>query len=426
MCYAIPGKVVGTRGRIAVLDYFGERREAVNELGAVSGEYAYAQGGFVVDKVPASQAVPVLEEWKGRFFQLKELDGKLSAIGERPEGEFGEVIGKALEGAALDRGEIIRLIEAEGMEMDALLKAANSLRARELKNSCCVHGIIEFSNYCRNACSYCGIRGPSGIRRYRMEPEEIVGTAERAVRELGFRALVLQSGEDYYYSGEILADIARRVRSLGALVFMSVGSRDKETYREMWDAGARGVLLRFETSDPGVYGKVHSGPKAQLEERLSLIRHCRKLGYIVATGSIAGLPGQGTGSLADDILLTRSLGAEMWSFGPFIPHPETPRGEHPKPELSTVLKLLATSRLVQPDAKILVTTALETLHPEGRRRGLLAGANSLMINLTPAQHRSKYSIYPGRPDNHKGVEESIAETLKLLYSLGRAPTDLGA
>jgi biotin synthase len=420
MCYAIPGLVTEIKGKLAIIDYFGEKRQAVADLESVGvGDYVYAQGGFIVQSLPKEEAEPILKEWEKRFFELKEIDNKISSREVGPSSkEIQELLAKPF---PLEREELLTLLKTQ--EVEALFKAANSLRAKRLKNSCCVHGIIEFSNHCRNNCSYCGIRNSSQIPRYRMTPEEVIERAKYAVEELGFKALVLQSGEDESYTTEMLCEIIREVRKLGTLIFMSVGSRPKEDYKKMYEAGARGILLRFETSNPSLYKSLHSGPKANLEERIELIKYSKSLGYIIATGSIIGLPGQTEEDLLNDILLARSLGTEMYSFGPLIPHQETPLSNSSSPPLDLVLKTLAVTRLADPEAKILVTTALETLDPDGRRKGLLAGANSLMINTTPTQYREKYLIYPGRTD--KEITQNIASTLKLLYSLGRAPTDLG-
>jgi len=420
MCYAIPGRVLELRGKLAVIDYFGEKRTAVNEFEKLKpGDYVYAQGGIVVEKISAGEAEPILEHWKGRFFELKEIDMKLSDF-KGTDGFFG-VSEKP------EKDEFLRILKASKKEeMDSLFRAANSLRKKSLKNACCVHGIIEFSNHCRKNCLYCGIRkGNKTLPRYRMGPEEIIKRAEYAVKELGFRALVLQSGEDEWYTTEKLVEIIRGIRErCGVLLFMSVGSREKECYEKMYEAGARGVLLRFESSNPELYEKMRSGES--LEERIELIKYCRELGYIIATGSLIGLPGQTEEDLLNDVLLTKELGAEMYSFGPLIPHKDTPLAEQESPDINTVLKILAVSRFADLNAKILVTTALETLDPsQGRRKGLLAGANSLMINVTPGKYREKYEIYPGRPDRGKDIKENIAGTLRLLYSLGRAPTDLG-
>jgi biotin synthase len=427
MCYSIPGKVVGFEGKRVLVDYFGEKRKARNEIrGIKTGDYIYAQGGLVVGKVPESEAKPILEEWKDLFFELKKIDSRLSQVRAGGAGSIGEMIEKARSGGELRKEEVMGLLESSGVEAELLFESANHIRQERLDNACCVHGIIEFSNHCRRNCSYCGIRRDNReLERYRMGVDEIVEVADNAVNKLGFKALVLQSGEDEWYSEEKLVEIIGKIRErCGVLIFMSVGNRTFGTYKRMYEAGARGVLIRFETSNPELY-KRHSGG-SELEERIELIKYCRELGYLIATGGLVGLPGQTVQELMEDILLTKELGAEMYSFGPLIPHPETPLGNQGLPDIGKVLKVLAVSRMIDHNAKILVTTALETLDKEkGRREGLLAGANSLMINVTPKKYREQYSIYPGRPDKDKDITRNIDETIKLLHSIGRAPTDLG-
>jgi biotin synthase len=432
MCYAIPGKIVELKGNIAVVDYFGEQRNVLNEFPHIRiGDYVYAQGGILVQKIPGKEAVLILKEWKDRFFQLKKLDLKISGAERKRKIEdkgFGEIVEKAEQGGLKKEG-ILRLLGTDDeKELNLLFKTANWLRRKYLKNSCCVHGIIEFSNYCRNNCMYCGIRkGNKELKRYRMSVGEIAEIAEYAVSQLGFKALVLQSGEDLWYTKERLAEIIKRIKErCGVLLFMSVGGRSFDCYKKMYEAGARGVLLRFESSNPELYRKIHSGPKSDFKKRIKLLRQAKELGYIIATGSLIGLPGQTEKDMMNDILLAKSLKADMYSFGPLIPHPQTPLADTGLVDINTVLKVIAVSRLAEPDAKILVTTALETLNKEnGRRLGLLSGANSLMINITPAKYKNLYSIYPNKAGSDKGVEENIKDTLKLLYLLGRAPTDLG-
>jgi len=433
MCYAIPGRVVEVNGRDAVVDYFGERRRVVNEFKDVGiGEYVYAQGGLVVQRIPEREAKKTLAVWKELFFKLKETDDRISnrkIAANKVGAKLASITAKAWRGEALSEGELASVLKADGeSEVQLVYSTANRIRHRSLKNSCCVHGIIEFSNQCINDCLYCGLReGSKDMRRYRMTVDEVVKIAREAVNVHGFKSLVLQSGEDPWYTTDKLVEIVEGIMEhCGVLLFMSVGSRDEECYRRMYDAGARGVLIRFETSNPELYARLHvGGPKSSLEDRIKTIKHAKKLGYLVATGSLIGLPGQKLEDIIDDVILTKSLGADMFSFGPVIPAPGTPLAETEKVGAETVLKAIATTRFADPQAKILVTTAFETLDRDGRRRGLLAGANSLMINVTPMKYRRMYAPYPGRPDTEKDVAASIDETLKLLYSLGRAPTDLG-
>ncbi|MBD3210084.1 [FeFe] hydrogenase H-cluster radical SAM maturase HydE [Candidatus Micrarchaeota archaeon] len=423
MCYAIPGKVVSVDSGKATVEYFGELKQAlVIDADVQPGEYVYAQGGVVVGKAPEEDALPVLEKWKKHFFELKHIDAGLS----RPGSGFGAlspVIEKARKTGTLAVNEMAAVLEAEE-NLEMLYSEANSIRKEMLGNACCVHGIVEFSSYCQNNCLYCGLRRNNrGLRRYRMSEEQIMDTVDYAVEQLGFKALVLQSGEDDFYTDDMLAGIASKIhRRHGILIFMSVGERSRECYRRLYDAGAYGALLRFETSDETIYHKMRPGKK--LKDRVDLIKYLKDAGFVVATGFLVGLPGQTSRHIVKDILLTKSLKPDMYSFGPLVPHPATPLASAGKPGINDVLKTIALSRLVDHESKILVTTALETLAPEAARSGLLAGGNSLMINTTPPGFRESYDLYPGKAKD-EALGQTVKNTLDLLCSLGRAPTDLG-
>jgi biotin synthase len=273
-----------------------------------------------------------------------------------------------------------------------------------------------------------------------MTTNEIVEAMDVAVNKYGFRAMVLQSGEDLAYSDDQLVEIVKKIREKCAvLLFVSFGERSPKTYARLYETGARGILLRFETSNPALYEKLRPGKK--LADRLALIKHCYNLGYLVLTGGIVGLLGQTIEDLQNDIELTKELHAEMYTFGPLIPHHSTPLKDTPYQDLNLSLKVIAAARLNDPKAKIVVTTALETLgelpevtrlhatsiteKPDGRCLGLLAGANSLMINCTPEKYRQLYEIYPDKAGTFKPLEKKIEDTLTILKSLGRSPTDLG-
>jgi len=409
MCYAIPGKIAEINGRVATVEYFGEKRRAYTDLvdELTVGDNVYAQGGFVIRKISNEEASEVLELWKDIFFKLQEQDKKLAA---NPKN---------------------------------LYERANAIRAEKQDNSCCVHGIIEFSNYCRQDCLYCGIRaGNKDIQRYRMEISDILSAVDEAVAH-GFQALVLQSGEDPYYDDDKLEAIVKTIRTRHpVLIFMSVGERSVDAYQRMYNAGARGALLRFETSNEEIYKKVKppfcKGGEGGLGQRLSLIHSLKEMGYLIVSGFLLGLPGQTNEDIMKDIKMTADLGTEMFSFGPFIPHPNTPlaspsplggegRGEGgiKSPTLKKVLDVTARARIMYPDAKILVTTALETLWGlDGAKQGLMAGANSLMINVTPKKYRRLYDIYPDRFGTEMEIQEHINTVIDLLRGIGRAPTDL--
>jgi biotin synthase len=432
MCYAIPGKIVRLDGNIAIVDYFGEHRRVLNEFEDITvGDYVYAQGGIVIQKISKKEALLILKGWKHKFFELKKLDNKISTKKSRGNinKNFIEIIEKAKDNKKLEKKELLRLLKTNNKEeLDLLYRTANQLRQKHLKNACCIHGIIEFSNYCRNDCFYCGIRKRNKkLKRYRMTIREIVERAKLAVNKFGFKAIVLQSGEDSWYTTEKLVKIIKKIKEeCGVLIFISIGQRSFDCYKKMYEAGARGVLFRFENSNKKLYKRFHYGKKANFQNRIKLLRYIDRLRYIIATGSLIGIPNQTENDILEDILLTKSLNAEMYSFGPLIPHPETPLADTNLININTMLKVIAVSRLVDPHAKILVTTALETLDKKNaRKKALLAGANSLMINVTPTKYRKLYYLYPNRPDKDKEISKNIEETVNMLYSLGRAPTDFG-
>jgi biotin synthase len=389
MCYAIPGKITEISGRTATVDYFGEPKKAYTDLLEVKiGDYAYAQGGFLIQKLSDQEAQDILADWRELFFKLQETDKKITASPQ------------------------------------TLYERANAVRQKHQGNSCCVHGILEFSNYCAQNCLYCGIRRDNkALSRYRMDIPEILDAVDNAVK-LGFKALVLQSGEDFYYDKNKLKLIIKEIRNRHpVLLFISIGERDIEIYKSLYDLGARGVLIRFETANPEIYCKIK--PDSDMGKRLDLIKQLRKIGYLIVTGFLIGLPGEKKGDILKNIKLTSTLGAEMFSFGPFIPHPQTPLSNSDKPNLISMYKTIARARLMDPEAKILVTTALETLDKNNAaRQALLAGANSVMINVTPVKYRKLYDIYPQRFGIDLDTQEHVNKVIELLQSLGRAPTDL--
>ncbi len=430
MCYAIPGKVEKIDGNKVIVDYFGEKRKACNELVEVNvGDYVYAQGGFVVNKISESEAQTILAVWKEMFFQLQDVDLRLSRLELGNKDADKELLGlldKISQSKRTSRRELLYLLNLKDpTQLELLFKTANFLRQKYFKNSCCVHGIIEISNYCRQGCHYCGISYHNkGLRRYRMTKDEILKTAREAVCVHGFKSLVLQSGEDPGYSADELAGIIREIKnSFPALIFISFGEIGSEALLKLYRAGARGLLMRFETSNHKLYRDMHPGQK--LDTRLEHLKKAYELGYLILTGGLIGLPGQSEEDILNDILLAKELHAEMFSFGPFIPHPNSPLSGKISPQEAEVIKVLALARIIDNShAKILVTTALETLSPTAVRTALLSGANSLMLNVTPMEYRPFYAIYPNRAHQSEDISLQIEGTLKLLRSLGRAPTDL--
>ncbi|PIU18731.1 MAG: [FeFe] hydrogenase H-cluster radical SAM maturase HydE [Elusimicrobia bacterium CG08_land_8_20_14_0_20_44_26] len=430
MCYAIPGKITDFDGKKVIVDYFGEKRYAYNEFKEVKkGDYIYAQGGFVINVVPEKEAMEILEFWKESFFKLREVDLRLARLeGSGVAGEKTRIIlDKALEGRKIDFEEYLYLLSLEDEnDMGYLFKVANFIRQKHHKNACCVHGIIEFSNFCSSDCLYCGIRKSNRtLERYRMSEEEILQTVREAVSVYGFKSIVLQSGEDPHFDADGISFLIRRIlKENNLLLFISVGEVGERGLKKFYEAGARGVLIRFETSDKELYSKLH--PRDALSYRMAEIRAAGEIGFLVLTGGLVGVPGQKNEDILKDIFAAKKLCPEMYTFGPFLPHPDTPLSQNQPPAVELVLKTIAVLRLADVNGKIVSTTALETLDAEkGRNDGFMAGANSLMLNLTPEKYRGLYNIYPGRIHEKETVKHQIDKAIEDLQKLGRAPTDIG-
>lgn len=401
MCLTIPAKVVSVENscanlplkRITIRDSRGER--TINALPAdiKAGDWVLYASDMAVEKISEDDAREILELLEPKsYIDISRLDSV-----------FLEIL-KACHTRELKREEITRLLSAsEDAEMNALFSEANTIRQAKLRDFFCIHGIIEFSNYCVRNCLYCGLRRDSkDIRRYRMTSDEIVNSVYDAVNRHGYKLIVLQSGDDFYYTDDMLCGIIRKIKEkCRVFIFMSVGERSRTSYEKMKDAGANGVLFRFETSNKTLYNSIHPGQS--YDERITLLREMKKMGYFIATGFLIGLPGQTIEDIADDIITTKSIGANMVTVGPFIPSDITPMAMHPAGSAAMTLKVTAVSRLLMPKAKIPVTTALETIeNEEGRRLGLSSGANSLMFNLTPEKFKDDYRIYPNK---YHGKEE---------------------
>lgn len=426
MCYTIPGKLVEIKGNTGIIDYFGEKRRVLVDFVNVKvGDYVYAQGGIVINKLSEAQAREILDAWEELFFALKEKDKKLSTFNKNISSQhlLWDILQKINRNQPLSRDEMLCILDIRRDDERIVYDLANNIRQREHGNACCVHGIIEFSNICESNCWYCGIRRDADIERYRMGIDEIIEVANKAVDKWGFKALVLQSGEDLWYDGDKLEYIVKIIRSKGVLVFLSIGERDKELYKRLYDAGARAVLLRFETSDKNKFSCYRPG--RELRTRIDLIKYLKQLGYILATGFLIGLPQESKDVLINNIMLTKELAPQMYSFGPFIPTIGTPLAGKQLLTKSDILKAIALTRFVDKNANILVTTAMETLDQDILKDALMAGANSLMINVTPLQYKRLYRIYANRTGVEDDIEKQIRRILDVLYSLGRAPTDLG-
>lgn len=333
--------------------------------------------------------------------------------------QFSQVLEKASMGSELTKEDIVTLLQAlPGEEEEQLFQLADKVRRENHGDAVHLRGIIEFSNYCRNDCHYCGLRRSNkNLKRYRIPMEEIIEAARYAAA-LGYGTIVLQAGEDPYYSGEQLADMIRRVKEVGDFaVTVCVGERSREDYELMRKAGADRYLLKHETADPELFAQMRPG--TSFEERIKRLNWLRELGFQVGSGNMIGLPGQTVETLAEDILLLKELDVEMAGIGPFIPHHQTPLKDCGPGDLKLTLKALAVARLVLPLAHLPATTAVGTLHPEGRKLALSCGANVIMPNLSPATYRQMYQIYPEKAGSKEDADESHERITTLVKEMGR-------
>ena len=340
------------------------------------------------------------------------------ALMEADEMDFIEALRAGVECRRPAVGWLVPLLESEGEQECLLLRAADRLRAQTMGEAVHLRGIIEFSNYCRKNCLYCGLRRHNdSLERYRLTREEIIEAAIRAW-QIGYKTVVLQSGEDFYFSTDLMADIICEIKSrTGLAITLSLGERDKSTYSAWRKAGADRYLLRIETTDEKIFREIH--PDDDLDERKRCLFVLKELGYQLGSGVMVGLPGQGALSLAKDIIWMREFGAEMVGIGPFIPHPQTPLKNEKGGTLELALRLVAVLRLVFPYAHIPATTAMGTLDPLGREKALQAGANVMMPNITPTRVRPLYELYPNKICLDENADRCFDCVTSRIISLNR-------
>ena len=289
---------------------------------------------------------------------------------------------------------------------EVLKSEAVKLRKKYYGDKVFTRGLIEFTNYCKNNCYYCGIRkGNHNAQRYRLTKEEILECCKQGY-ELGFRTFVLQGGEDPYYTDEKMADIIRSIREsyTDCAITLSIGEKSYESYRLFREAGADRYLLRHETANEEHYGKLHP-PQMSLANRMKCLYELKELGYQVGAGFMVGSPGQTLDCIARDLVFLQELKPQMVGIGPFIPHHDTEFANEPAGSVDLTLFLLSVIRIMLPKVLLPATTALGTMDPRGREKGLSVGANVVMPNLSPVMNRKKYDLY----DNKICTGEEAAE-----------------
>ncbi len=296
----------------------------------------------------------------------------------------------------LTRQQIIELLQEKNPRIIADLYCwADRIRQEQVGSHVHLRGLIEFSNFCRKDCLYCGLRRSNQrLTRYSMRLSEILEAARQA-KFMGFKTVVLQSGEGPYYSTECLCSLVGRIKEeLGLAVTLSIGERTREDYARLKEAGADRYLMRFETSDPFLFARLK--PDSTYKNRFRCLQDLRELGYQVGSGNLVGLPGQTLESLADDILTFKELELDMVGLGPYICNPDTPLQGSANGTLEMVLRVTALTRIITENTHIPATTATGTVDETGRQQALQCGANVIMPNLTPTDYRKYYSLYPDK------------------------------
>ncbi len=292
-----------------------------------------------------------------------------------------------------DDAALKHLFESSDWDAD-LFQKADSIRRQIYGDAVYIRGLIEFTNYCKNNCYYCGIRrNNTNVVRYRLTPEEILACCADGYT-LGFRTFVLQGGEDGFYTDALLCQIVSSIRERfpDCAVTLSVGERSRESYQALYHAGASRYLLRHETADFTHYHQLHPSSMSP-ENRRRCLFDLKEIGFQTGAGFMVGSPFQTTEQLLSDLRFLQELQPEMIGIGPFLTQKDTPFAAFPCGSLSLTLRLIAILRLMFPFALIPATTALGSIHPQGRELGLKAGANVVMPNLSPVRVRKLYALY---------------------------------
>jgi len=319
-----------------------------------------------------------------------------------------DVVEKFLRERKLTKEEYIALLNLAEQEEEygKLREEAIRIRKKYYGDEVYTRGLIEFTNYCKNNCYYCGIRkGNVEAQRYRLTKEEILDCCRNGYA-LGFRTFVLQGGEDPWYTDERMVEIIRAIKLEypDCALTLSIGEKSFETYRKFKEAGADRYLLRHETADEVHYGKLHP-PQMSISVRKQCLRDLKTLGFQTGAGFMVGSPGQTYETLAEDLLFLEELQPEMVGIGPFIPHHSTMFAKEEAGSVELTLRLLSIIRILLPNVLLPATTALGTMDPKGREKGLEAGANVVMPNLSPVKNRKQYDLY----DNKICTGEEAAE-----------------
>ncbi|HCA04742.1 MAG TPA: [FeFe] hydrogenase H-cluster radical SAM maturase HydE [Ruminococcaceae bacterium] len=323
-----------------------------------------------------------------------------------------KIIDKLKNGQIPEKRELVSLLDTiNADESEYLAHAAREKSLTVFGNKVYIRGLIEISSYCKNDCFYCGLRRSNkNAVRYRLSEEQILSCCKQGYA-LGFRTFVLQGGEDGYYTDSVMCGIVSEIRKQypDCAITLSLGERGRESFKRLYEAGADRYLLRHETANPVHYSRLHPHGMS-LEARMKSLYALKETGFQTGAGFMVGSPYQTTENLAEDLLFIAGFKPHMCGIGPFIPHRDTPFKGMAAGSLETTLTLLSVIRLLHPHVLLPATTALGTIHPKGREMGILHGANVVMPNLSPAEHRKDYSLY----DNKICTGDEAAECIRCL------------
>ncbi len=304
---------------------------------------------------------------------------------------------------------------------DYLFQAADEVRSQYVGEGVHLRALIELSNVCSKDCYYCGLRcSNNNLERYRLSPDEVMAAVVEAKSE-GYQTIVLQSGEADNFATAEMVKIITAIKAMGLAITLSLGEKTYGQYKAYKDAGADRYLLRIETTNETIYRELHPG--MDFHNRVKCLEALRTLGYEVGTGCLVGLPQQTLADLAQDILFFKEINADMVGLGPFISNPDTPLREQPSGQFLLSIKVMAVVRLLLPDINIPATTAMESLHQDGRKIALQAGANVIMPNVTTINYRQKYLLYPGKIGLQVSTKQNRQKVVEIINSINRFVAD---
>ena len=331
-----------------------------------------------------------------------------------------ELIEKLNKERTLSEAEWIQIFDTfDAEDMKYAMDTARDIAIARFGHKIFFRGIVEFTNVCKNNCYYCGIRaGNSNCARYRLDEEDILACCADGY-EHGFRTFVLQGGEDPYYTKDVMCSVVRRIAREfpDCAVTMSIGELDRDYYQALYDAGARRFLLRHETADASHYAMLHPADQT-LERRMRCLKDLKEIGFQTGCGIMVGSPRQTNEHIAKDMMFMADFKPEMVGLGPFIPHSDTPCRDEPAGSVDKTLMVIALTRIMLPDALIPSTTALGTAEAEGRQKGVLAGCNVVMPNLSPLEVRKKYMLYDGKVGTDMSAEAGIRTLRAQMEEIG--------